>query len=123
MIVEYLENPIVENILTGLKSRVFDEAHRDLMLNWIEKATLTNAEVSRGTFIALYDILAQLLEEGTGLNHLITQKVKKILRELQQLLDNQMEEIEPKNVAQKEEEELENEITDEREGTASQEIK
>ena len=106
-----------------MKSRVFDEAHRDLMLNWIEKSATTNVEVSRGTFIALHDILIQLLEEGTGLNHLSTEKVKKIIGEIQQLLDNQIEETEPKNVAQKEEEEMENETTDEREGTEIKEVK
>lgn len=94
-IVEYLDTVIVENLLSGLKSRLFDESHRDLVLNWIEKALNSNVGVSRGTFIALHDILVQMIEEGTKVSGLESEKVKRVINEIKKMLDSTIEKNEP----------------------------
>ncbi len=73
-----------------MKSRIFDEENRDMMLSWVENTLHRNIQVSRGTFIALHDVIVQLLGEGAKVSTLQQQRVKKLVNELQTYLDDTM---------------------------------
>ena len=91
-IVQELDSALVENLLVNMKSRIFDEENRDMMLSWVENTLHRNIQVSRGTFIALHDVIVQLLGEGVKLSTLQQQRVKKLVNELQTMLDDTMPE-------------------------------
>jgi len=89
-IVHELDSVLVENLLVNMKSRIFDEENRDMMLSWVENTLHRNIQVSRGTFIALHDVIVQLLGEGAKVSTLQQQRVKKLVNELQTFLDDTM---------------------------------
>ena len=93
---EYLDNSIVENLLISLKSRFYDEANRDLVISWLDKALEENVNISRGTLIGLHDILAQMIEDGTKMSGLESDKVKRLINKLREDLDNDNEQNEQK---------------------------
>ena len=76
----------------------------------MEKALEENINISRGTLIGLHDILAHMIEDGTKMSGLESDKVKRLVNRLREDLDNNNEQnepqVHPENVIENEDDDM-----------------
>jgi len=76
-VIEKLKGNLCEILLSRLKSRLFDDDGRTILIEWIERALFSKVPLSKGTLIGLQGILKQIVEYQRG--HQDRDRILKIL--------------------------------------------